>query len=108
MGDKQDWITEREQMWLFQRGDGGKTDAQALLEHSKTNRDITTEQGQLFSISRFFGKVHGIGFYNDAPDELETVQQNVDDTGRHDYMKVAIEQWQGKLANAKKNVEALT
>lgn len=108
MPENQDWIAEREDVWLFKRGEGGKTDAQALLEHSKTNRDISTEQGQLFSISRFFGRVHKISFYTDAPDELEMVQQNVDDTGRHDYMKVAIEQWQGKLANAKKNVEALT
>lgn len=108
MPEHQNWIDEREAARLFKPGDGGKPDASALIEHSKTNRDITAEQGQLFTIARFLGKSYGINFYIELADELETVQQSVDDTARHDYMKVAIEQFQGKLANFKKNIEALT
>ena len=108
MSEKQDWITAREEARMFQPGAGTPPESSALLEHSPTNRDITSEQGQLFSISRYFGKAFGLNFYKDFPDELEQVQASVDDKARHDYMKVAIEQWQGKLASAKKNVEALT
>lgn len=98
---QENWIAEREQIALFRPGDDAASDAIRLLEHSQTNRDISAKQGQLFTISRQLFLATGIEIYNLLPIELEKVQASVDDTARHDYMKVAIEQWQGKLANSK-------
>ena len=109
MPEHQNWIEEREQIALFQPDGGDSSDAQALLEHSPTNRDITVKQGKLFTISRMLAAAADLEIYDTLPAELEQVQASVDDVARHDYMKVAIEQMQGKLANNKaKNVEALT
>ena len=108
MTDQENWISEREKIRLFKPGDDS-SDAIKLLEHGKTNRDITQPQGKLFTISRMVSRVTGFSIYNDMPDELEKVQANIDDVARHDFMKVAIEQWQGKVAsNKSKTVEALT
>ena len=108
MPEHENWISERERIALFKPGDD-TSDAVKLLEHSKTNRDITQRQGVLFSVSRVLAEATGFDFYNDLPTELEKVQANIDDVARHDYMKVAIDQWQGKMQSAKsKNVEAMT
>jgi hypothetical protein len=108
MTDQDNWIAEREKIRLFKPGED-TSDAVRLLEHSPTNRDITQPQGKLFSISRILSRVTGMSIYSDMPDELEKVQASIDDMARHDYMKVAIEQWQGKIASSKsKTVEALT
>lgn len=101
MGNKENWIAEREEIALFRPDGGDNSDAKALLEHSPTNRDMTVRQGKLFTISRFLFEATKIQLYDTLPAELEKVQASVDDNARHDYMKVAIEQWQGKLANSK-------
>jgi hypothetical protein len=107
MGNKENWIAEREEIALFRPDIGDASDAKALLEHSPTNRDITVKQSKLFTISRQLFISTGIELYNILPIELEKVQASVDNNARHDYMKVAIEQWQGKLANAKAKSAAL-
>jgi hypothetical protein len=109
MPEHQNWIDEREAIRLFKPGGKDTSDAVRLLQHNATNRDITQRQGVLFTVSRVLADVTGFDFYNELPTELEKVQANIDDVARHDYMKVAIEQWQGKIQSAKsKNVEAMT
>lgn len=100
MPEHQNWIDEREAIRLFKPG-RESSDAIRLLEHGKTNRDITQRQGVLFSVSRILAAATGFEFYNELPTELEKVQASIDDVARHDYMKVAIEQWQGKIQSAK-------
>jgi hypothetical protein len=105
--DKAEWIKTQEEHHLFSH-DGDSSDADALLEHGITNRDIATpHQGRLLNVARIMSSATGVRFYSDLADAVERCQMNVDNQARRDYMKVAIEQWQGKLANAKKSVEAL-
>ncbi len=98
---EENWIAEREKIALFRPDGVENSDAKSLLEISPTNRDLTVNQGRLFTISRVLAQVTGIDIYYELPNELEKVQANIEDTARHDYMKVAIEQFQGKLANSK-------
>lgn len=100
MADIRDWVEEQEQALQMDRVAGGG-EAIKLLEHSPTNRDITEKQGRLFTVSRFLSSATGIDIYKELPEELEKVQQNIDDVARHDYMKVSIEQWQGKTQVSK-------
>lgn len=109
--NREKWIEEQENDELF-RPVGTGTDADHLLEKSPTNRDITQEQGKLLVVARMFdislfpdGKS---GIYTRLCDMVETTQMSIDNQARRDFMKVVIEQWQGKLANMKRSaIESL-
>lgn len=102
------WIEEQEENVKMFTGAGSAGEAIKLLEHSQTNRDITVQQAKIYTAARIFGLTTGFNMYCLAADYCEHAQMNIDDKARLDYMKVAIEQWQGKIqANAKKNLQAL-
>ena len=101
------WIDEQQEAIEMYRGISGASDALKLLEHSDTNRDISSEQARLGAISRHMFSVTGVTTYRDLPVLCEKAQMNIDNRARQDYMKVAIEQWQSKLQSKKGTVQAL-
>ena len=106
MANNENWITEQEQALMFDRADN-TGEAHKLLEISQTNRDIISpEQGRLLIRARFMASL-GFSFYGDICDAVEKTQMNIDNQARRDYMKVAIEQWQGKLQSAKTAAKAM-
>jgi len=106
MANNDNWITEQEQALMFDRSDGGG-EAIKLLEKSETNRDIlNAQQGKLLLIARLAG-ASGFSYLTDLAGDVEKIQMSVENQARRDFMKVAIEQWQGKLQNAKNNLKAM-
>jgi len=106
MANNENWITEQEQALMFDRTDGGG-EAIKLLEKNETNRDVlNSQQGRLLIIARMVGGL-GFSYMNDLANEVEKTQMSVENQARRDYMKVAIEQWQGKLNTAKNNLKAM-
>jgi hypothetical protein len=106
MPNNENWVTEQEQALMFDRSDGGG-EAIKLLEKYPTNRDIVSaEQGRLLIRARAVSAL-GFTFLDDLCDEVEKTQMNIDNQARKDFMKVSIEQWQGKLQNAKNNLKAM-
>lgn len=106
MADKT-WIQEQKENKLF-RGGGHGGDAARMLEISPTNRNISSVQGRKLTAARYINDMLGINAYGDLCDLVEKAQLCVDAKSRQDYMKVAIEQWQGKIAAGRKfSVESL-
>jgi hypothetical protein len=106
MANNENWITEQEQALMFDRTDGGG-EAIKLLEKNETNRDIlNSQQGKLLIIARMVGGL-GFSYMNELANEVEKTQMSVENQARRDFMKVAIEQWQGKLNTAKNNLKAM-
>lgn len=101
------WIQEQKENKLF-RGSGHGSDASRMLEISPTNRILSASQGRKFTSARYLNDLLGITAIADLCDMLETAQLCVDAESRQNYMKVAIEQWQGKVAAGRKfSVESL-
>jgi hypothetical protein len=106
MANNDNWITEQEQALMFDRTDAGG-EAIKLLEKNETNRDVlNSHQGKLLIIARTIGGL-GFSYMNDLADAVEKTQMSVENQARRDFMKVAIEQWQGKLQTAKNNLKAM-
>ena len=104
-----DWIEDQKKNQLL-RGHGQGTDASRMLEISNTNRYVNSVQAKKLTSVRFLGKLLGIQCYDELADLVESAELCVDGRSRADFMKVAIEQWQGKLNSMKSkfNLEALT
>jgi len=101
------WIQEQKENRLF-RGSGKGGDAIKMLEISPTNRIISPVQGRKLTAARYINKLLGITCINELCDLVEAAQLCVDAKSRSDFMKVAIEQWQGKVAAGRKfSVESL-
>jgi len=103
-----DWIEEQKKNVLFrQKASGG--DASRMLEISPTNRYINSSQAKRLTSARYIGELLGVKCYNELADLVEKAELCVDGRSRADYMKVAIEQWQGKISSLKSkiNLEAL-
>lgn len=98
---EESWIEEQKKNPLF-RGSGLGSDANKMLELSPTNRVISAKQGRKFSGARYINDLLGITAITDLCDLLEQAQMCVDSRSRQDFMKVAIDQWQGKVASNKK------
>lgn len=106
MSNNENWITEQEQAVMFDRSDSGG-EAIKLLEKNSTNRDVlNSQQGKLLIIARMAGSL-GFSYMNDLADDVEKTQMSVENGARKDFMKVAIEQWQGKLQTTKNNIKAM-
>lgn len=106
MVNGENWITEQEQILMFDRMDGGG-EAIKLLEKNSTNRDIVSaEQGRLLIRARAMSAI-GFDYLDDLCDQVEKTQMSIDNQARKDFMKVSIEQWQGKLQNAKNKIQAM-
>lgn len=100
MSDKT-WIEEQKANRLF-RGGGNGGDAHRMLEHSETNRILNKSQAKKFTSARMIGDVLGIDALDKFCTMLEKSQMCVGAETRQNFMKVAIEQWQGKLSHNKK------
>jgi len=101
------WIEEQKKNPLF-RGSGIGSDANKMLELSPTNRVISSNQGRKLTGARYINNLLGITAIGDLCDLVEEAQICIDARSRQDFMKVAIEQWQGKLqANKKFTLENL-
>lgn len=105
MPNNMTWIEEQKKNRLF-RGSGHGSDAAKMLEISQTNRIINTAQARKLIAARYLSKTLKIKSIDYLCDLVEAAQLCVDAQSRQDFMKVAIEQWQGKLASAGRNVRA--
>lgn len=100
---EKNWIEEQEENDLFMGGDRSG-DADRMLEKSEVNRIISSEQSVLLTINRSLARInHNCEFINRICDEVEYSQLVCDGQSRQDFMRVAIEQFQAKLANLKKS-----
>lgn len=100
---EQNWIEEQKKMRLF-AGASSSSDALRMLEKSETNRYISSRQAQKLITARYLGKIYGVTCYDELCDMVESAELCVDGRSRDNYMKVAIEQWQGKLAALKSKI----
>lgn len=98
MSSNSTWIEEQKANRLF-RGGGQNSDALKMLEHGPTNRYLSTVQGRKITSARIIGEIMGITCIGHLCDMIEKAQMCVDGRSRADFMKVAIEQWQGKIAS---------
>lgn len=96
------WIEEQKEIQgMFNPAGGG--DAERMLEISDTNRYMFVKGAKLIVAGRFMAKQMGLRCLNEICDLTEKAQLITDGRSRADFMKVAIEQWQGKLANSGRN-----
>ena len=101
------WIEEAEDNHMFMGGEASG-DAARMLEISPTNRDISAGQNILLIVNRGLASVnHDSGYMLQLCSDVELAQLVTDGQSRKDFMRVAIEQWQGKLANSGKLRKAL-
>lgn len=101
------WIDEQKKNRLF-RGPVHSSDADRMLEISLVNKDTNRDQAMKIIVARFLGKNLGITCLDELSDAVEVAQLIVDRQSRQEFMKVAIDQWQGKVnANKNKAAEAL-
>lgn len=98
---KQSWIDEQKEIDGFFSGSGQTSDADKLLEKSPANRNLDKRQGKLTIAARLMGRNLGITCLDELCDDVEFAQLVIEKDSRKDFMKVAIEQWQGKLQSAK-------
>jgi len=97
---EQTWIEQQKQNRLF-RGSSQNSDARAMIEISPTNRYINPVQARKLTSARYIGALYGLECYSELCDMVEAAQLCIDGRSRSDYMKVAIEQWQGKMDKMK-------
>ena len=95
------WIEQQKKNPLFMGSSLG-SDANKMLEISPTNRVISGAQGRKLTGARYINQLLGITAIGDLCDLVEQAQLCVDARSRQDFMKVAIEQWQGKVQSNKK------
>lgn len=104
---EQDWIAEQKKNRLF-RGGGRGNDADRMLEIGGINKSADKNQSMKIIAARTVNDTLGITCIGQLCDMVENAQLIQDGRARSDFMKVAIEQWQGKIASAKnKALEAL-
>jgi len=102
----ENWITEQEQALMFDRTDGGG-EAIKLLEKNTTNRDIiSADQGRALIRARAVSAL-GFSFLDDLCDQVEKTQMNINNQARKDFMRVVIEQWQGKMQAKNNAIKAM-
>ena len=107
MADNKTWIQEQRDNRLF-RGGGKGSDASRLLEWSKTNRILGVNQARKITSARYINDMLGITAISEFCDMIEQAQLCVDGQSRTQFMKVAIEQWQGKVqAGRKFSIESM-
>jgi len=108
------WIEEQKEVSGLFSGKGQGNDADRMLEYSETNRWLKGNQGQMIIAIRMMAKTiipDGIknNCLTDLCDMVEKAQLCADAESRKNFMKVAIEQWQAKLASMRRrNMEAMT
>jgi len=103
------WIEEQKEIDGFFSGRGRTSDADKLLEKSPGNRNIDKRQGKLFILGRSMGESLGISCLAELCDDAEYAQMCIEKDSRKDFMKVAIEQFYGKLQASKSKLgEALS
>lgn len=96
------WIEEQKALRGIFRGGGRGNDADRMLEKSPANRSLTARQNKLIITCRTLDVVMGTTCMSELCDYVEYAQLVTDAQSRKDFMRVAIEQWQAKLATAKK------
>lgn len=100
------WIEQQKKNKLF-RGSGKGNDADRMLEISDTNRITNRNQAQAIIAGRTMDIILGFNCLDELCDMVELAQLVMDAQSRKDFMRVAIEQWQGKIQASKKTLEAL-
>lgn len=105
MSDQTTWIEEQKANRMF-RHSGRGNDADRMLEHGDTNKITNRHQAQCVVAGRVMNDVLGITCLAELCDMVEKAQMVIDAQSRKDFMKVAIEQWQGKLQASKSKIVA--
>jgi hypothetical protein len=105
----QNWISEQKETRGLFSGKGLGNDADRMLEKSDINRWLKGRQPQLIITVRMLSKVLNAPCLGELCDMVESSQMVMDQDSRNKFMKVAIEQWQAKLAALRhKSLEVLT
>lgn len=105
---EQTWIEEQKKNRLF-RGSSKGNDADRMLDFGDINKISDRDQAMKIIAARMINDTLGLTCISDLADCVEKAQSIQDGRARNDFMKVAIEQWQGKISAAKNRVlEALS
>lgn len=97
------WIEEQKKNKLFRSGGRGN-DADRMLEIGKVNKDANRDQSMRIITARHIADCLGLPCLTALADSVEVAQLIQDRQSRQEFMKVAIEQFQGKLQAAKTNL----
>ncbi len=98
--EREQWISDQKENSLF-RGGGDTSQSDRMLQYGGVNKIYTAKQARLITAARTWDKAMGLDVFSGLCTAVELSQMAVDAQARQDFMKVAIEQWQGKI-NAKK------
>lgn len=96
MSDKT-WIEEQKDIDGLFTGGSHRSDADKMFEISRTNRNIDKNMGRLLIVARTVGRNLGVNILHDLANEVELAQLTINKDSRKDFLRIAIEQWQGKL-----------
>lgn len=97
------WRQEQEENHMFRgQGRGGGNDADRMLELSRINLITYDRQAKLKIGVRGIGRTMQLASLEVTASDVEYSQMAIDAESRHNFMKVAIEQWQAKLAALKR------
>ena len=109
MCPEDNWIDEQKKNRQF-RGGGKGNDADRMLEYSETNRWLKGNQGQMIISIRMMANTLNAPCLFELCDMVEKAQLCADAESRKNFMKVAIEQWQAKLAALRRmrNLDTMT
>lgn len=104
---KQSWIDEQKEIDGMFSGHGRTSDADKLLEKGLANRNLGVRQAKILMAGRLMGENLGIRCLGELCDQAEYAQLCIDKDSRKDFMKVAIEQWRGKIESGKTRLKDL-
>ena len=106
--EKQRWIEEQKKNRLFRGGGDKNGDADRMLEIGGVNRISSRNQQMRIITARVLSKTLDCPCLSELADMVEAAQMVEGGGSRLQFMKVASEQWQGKISAAKnKIVEAI-
>lgn len=106
MSEEERWIDEQKKNKLF-RGGLSTSPENKMLEMGRINRDLDARQAVLAMTLRMSAQAFGISYPDYVAEEMEAGQLVVDAQSRQDFMKVAIERFQGFMANNKSAIEKI-
>lgn len=102
--EKAKWIEDQKKNKLFRGGGDNTNDANRMLEFGGVNRISSRNQQMKVITARVMARTLDAPCLNTLADLVETAQMVEGGIGRLQFMKVAIEQWQGKISAAKNKI----
>ncbi len=103
MSEHEQWIADQKKNKMF-RGGGRGNDADRMLEYGHINKISNKDQQTKIIAARILNKSLKIKVLGEIADMVEKAQMVIDGQARGDFSKVAIQQWQGKVAASKNKI----